>query len=140
MAATMPVVSCTTAHGAGLLQFAVGRKAPATPMQSSPLAMAPATSWARSPTITACWVAEVRQGSGDDAGLPDADRPLRGLVCGGTPDGLEQPGDAVVLQHDLRQAFRLLGGHGDRPPCAAKPSSTSLIPGYRRLWAMPVAR
>ena len=92
-----------------------GAKPQLTPMQSRPLAMAPATSWARSPTITACCGARGRPGRRRRCrSLPSGPCGCGGLVGGGAADGAEVAGDAVVLQHDLGQSFGLLGGHGDR--------------------------
>ena len=121
--AVRPIVRATSfrggvhdGHGAGLVQFAVGRESPATPMQSSPLAMAPATSWARSPTMTACrW--QVARAAAMISVFAQAGPPVRGgLVVRGTADAVEEPVDAVVPQHGPGQAFRLLRGHGHGPP------------------------
>ena len=104
-------------------------------MQSSPFAAAPATSCARSPTITArpaaagSAAARSESAAATMSALPSGTEPAGtepsgtrarsragGLVGGGAPDAVEESGDAVVRQDSAGKPFRLLGRDGDGPP------------------------
>ena len=73
---------------------------------------------------------QISQGGSNDVRF--ADRTLCGdLVIRGSPDRLEQAGDAVVLQHDLRQPFGLLGCDGHGPARFRKSLQHGLDPGVQ---------
>ena len=124
-----PAAVSTTATAPASSSSPSGANPQLTPMQSRPLAMAPATSWARSPTITACWVARSAKGSSDDSGFAH-----------GTPAAADSS-SAEPLMDWNRPAMPWCSSTIRARPCgfwvatatgrpaAAKLSSTSRIPG-----------
>ena len=83
--------SWTTATAPAASSSPSGANPQLTPMQSMPLAMAPATSCARSPTMMACCVRRSASGGGDDPGLADGAGRCGGLVHSGSVDDANRP-------------------------------------------------
>src|SRR6478735_343112 len=109
--------------GAGRVQFAVGRKTPAYADAVESVRSRPGHVLCPVPHhhgilgVPAVPGGEVGQRRSHNGSLPGRRTGRCRLVGGRAADGVEQGGDAVVLQDSAGDAFGLLGGDGDGLSC-----------------------